>query len=45
MANFFKSQEMGLYYLLAPREGIYRLMSGLGELGLFHFLDADPLVP
>lgn len=45
MGSMFRSEEMALYHLFAPREGAYRLVSSLGDLGMLHFLDADPSTP
>lgn len=39
--SFFRSQTMGFYNLIVPRESAYNVMNELAELDSIHFVDHD----
>ncbi|CAK75560.1 unnamed protein product (macronuclear) [Paramecium tetraurelia] len=43
--NFFRSQTMGYYKLIIPRESAWNVMNELAELDCIHFVDYDPTLP
>lgn len=43
--SFFRSQSMGYYNLVVPRESAWNVMNELADLDCLHFLDYDPSLP
>ena len=40
--TFFRSQTMGYYNLIVPRESAWTVMNELADLDCIHFIDYDP---
>ncbi|KAL4479041.1 hypothetical protein ABPG73_022159 [Tetrahymena malaccensis] len=43
--NIFRSENMGYYHLILPRESSWEVMNELGGLSLLHFIDQNPDLP
>lgn len=43
--SFWRSQTMGYYNLVVPRESAWNVMNELAELDCIHYIDHDPLLP
>ena len=42
LMTFFRSQTMGYYNLIVPRESAWTVMNELADLDCIHFIDYDP---
>lgn len=40
--NFFRSEKMGFYNLIMPRESAWEILNELGELNCLEFIDENP---
>ena len=40
--SLFRSEEMGYYDLIMPKESAWEILNEIGELDAVHFLDQEP---
>ena len=45
MSSFLRSQDMGYYGLIVPREGSWEVFNELGFSNSLHFIDYNPGIP
>jgi V-type H+-transporting ATPase subunit a len=43
--SFYRSQTMGFYNLIVPRESAWNVMNELADLDCIHFVDYDSNLP
>ncbi len=43
--SLFRSEEMGLYDLIIPKESAWDILNELGEINGVHFIDQEPDIP